>query len=121
MRTQDDEGREVLDIVVILEDGSEVLLDNLSGGQKIWILMALRLAMTLLSKEKSGRNLETAFFDELDGPLDPDNSLNFISMYQAFMKAGGFKMIPFISHKPECRSMADNILLFEAGKNPAWE
>jgi len=41
-------------------------------------------------------------------------------MYQAFMKTGGFKMIPFISHKPECRSMADNILFFEAGKNPVW-
>lgn len=120
LRTQDDEGREVLDIVVIMEDGSEILLDNLSGGQKIWVLMALRLAMTLLSKEKSGRNFETAFFDELDGPLDPENSLNFIGMYQAFMKTGGFKMVPFISHKPDCRSMADNVLQFEYGKNPVW-
>ncbi|OPY06635.1 MAG: hypothetical protein A4E66_02156 [Syntrophus sp. PtaB.Bin001] len=120
LRTQDDEGKEVLDIVVIMDDGSEVLLDNLSGGQKIWILMALRLAMTLLSKEKSGRNFETALFDEIDGPLDPDNSVNFIAMYQAFMKTGGFTTIPFISHKPECRSMADNILRFEPGKNPVW-
>lgn len=120
LRTQDDEGREVLDIVTIAEDGSETLLDNLSGGQKVWILMALRLAMTLLSKEKSGRNFETALFDELDGPLDPENSLNFINMYQSFMKTGGFKMIPFISHKPECRSMADHILRFEPGMNPVW-
>ena len=120
LRTQDDEGREVLDIVTIGEDGSEVLLENLSGGQRVWVLMALRLAMTLLSKEKSGRNFETAFFDELDGALDPDNALNFISMYQSFMKTGGFKMIPFISHKPECRNLADNVLQFEHGKNPVW-
>jgi len=120
LRTQDDEGREVLDIVTIGEDGGEVLLENLSGGQRVWVLMALRLAMTLLSKEKSGRNFETAFFDELDGALDPDNAVNFISMYQSFMKTGGFKIIPFISHKTECRNMADNVLHFEYGKNPAW-
>jgi len=120
LRTQDDEGREVLDIVVIMEDGSEVLLENLSGGQRVWVLMALRLAMTLLSKEKSGRNFETAFFDELDGALDPENSLNFIAMYQSFMKSGNFKIIPFISHKTECRNMADHVLRFEAGKNPVW-
>jgi DNA repair protein SbcC/Rad50 len=119
-RTQDEEGREVLDIVTIGEDGEEILLDNLSGGQRIWILMALRLAMTLLSKEKSGRVFETAFFDELDGPLDPDNALSFIGMYQAFMKVGGFKSVLFISHKPSCRNMADNALAFEMGGSPVW-
>jgi DNA repair exonuclease SbcCD ATPase subunit len=118
--TQDAEGKECLDIVTIGEDGSEILLDNLSGGQKIWNLMALRLGMTLLSKEKSGRNFETAFFDELDGPLDPDNAVNFINMYKAFMKVGGFSVIPFISHKPSCRSLADHILSFEPGRNPEW-
>ena len=119
-RTQDDEGKECLDIVTISEDGEEVLLDNLSGGQKTWILMALRLAMTLLSKEKSGLNFQTAFFDELDGALDPDNAQNFVSMYKSFMDVGHFDAIPFISHKPECRNMADHVLMFEAGKNPYW-
>jgi len=119
-RTQDEEGREVLDIVTIGEDGEEILLENLSGGQRIWILMALRLAMTLLSKEKSGRAYESFFADEIDGPLDPENSINFVNMYQAFMKIGGFKAGYFISHKPSCRALADNILKFESGKNPVW-
>jgi len=119
-RTQDEEGREVLDIVTIGEDGEEVLLENLSGGQRIWILMALRLAMTLLSKEKSGRAYESFFADEIDGPLDPENSINFVNMYQAFMKIGGFKAGYFISHKPSCRALAENVLKFEAGKNPVW-
>lgn len=120
-RTQDDEGKECLDIVTINEDGEEILLDNLSGGQKVWCLMALRLAMTLLSKEKSGRNFETAFFDELDGALDPENAVNFVGMYKSFMEIGHFDAIPFISHKPECRSMADHVLMFEAGKQPYWQ
>lgn len=120
-RTQDDEGKECLDIVTISEDGEEVLLDNLSGGQKVWILMALRLAMTLLSKEKSGRNFQTAFFDEMDGALDSENAVNFVNLYKSFMGIGHFDTIPFISHKPECRSMADHVLMFEAGKNPVWQ
>lgn len=120
-RTQDDEGKECLDIIVIADDGEEVLLDNLSGGQRVWILMALRLAMTLLSKEKGGRNFETAFFDEMDGALDSDNAVNFVNLYKSFMDIGHFSTIPFISHKPECRSMADHVLMFEAGKNPYWQ
>jgi ABC-type lipoprotein export system ATPase subunit len=83
--------------------------------------MALRLAMTLLSKEKSGHAFQTAYADELDGALDPDNSLNFVNMYRSFMTVGGFSDFLFISHKPSCRSMADHILTFEPGKNPEWK
>lgn len=121
LRTQDDEGREVLDIVTIGEDGEEVLLDNLSGGQKVWILMALRLAMTLLSKEKSGHAFLTAFADELDGALDPENALNFVNMYRSFMQVGGFENFMFVSHKPSCRALADHVLCFEPGKDPFWK
>ena len=119
-QTQDENGKECLDIITIADDGEEVLLENLSGGQRVWVLMALRLAMTLLSKEKGGRNFETAFFDEMDGALDSDNAVNFVNLYKSFMQIGHFSTIPFISHKPECRSMADHVLMFEPGKNPYW-
>ncbi len=119
-RTINDEGKECLDIIIINGDGEEVLLDNLSGGQKIWNLIALRQGMTLLSKEKSGKNFGSFFSDEMDGPLDPENAVNFINMYRSFMKFGGFEDGFFISHKPECRSLADHTLMFEAGKNPYW-
>lgn len=120
-RTINDEGKECLDIIVISDDGDEILLDNLSGGQRVWVLMALRLAMTLLSKEKSGRNFETFYADELDGALDPENALNFVNMYRSFMTMGGFKDGYFISHKPSCRALADNGLMFAPGNNPAWQ
>jgi DNA repair protein SbcC/Rad50 len=118
--TQDEEGKETLDIVVVNEDGDEISLDNLSGGQKIWNLMALRLGMTLLSKDKSGHVFLTAFSDESDGALDPENAINYVSMYRSFMKVGGFENFLFISHRPECRNMADYVLTFEPGKNPEW-
>jgi hypothetical protein len=56
----------------------------------------------------------------MDGPLDPENAVNFVNMYRSFMKLGGFEDGFFISHKPECRSLADHTLMFEAGKNPYW-
>ena len=120
LRTQDDEGREVLDIVTIGERGEEVLLENLSGGQRVWVLMALRLAMTLLSKEKSGHRFQTAFADELDGSLDAENAVNFVNMYRGFMKVGGFRDFLFISHRAECKAMADHVLTFGPGKEPYW-
>ena len=118
--TQGEEGKEALDIIVIGEDGSEDLLANKSGGEKVFCLMALRLAMTLLSTEKSGRKFETAFSDESDGALDPENALNYVALYRSFMEVGGFKNFFFISHRSECRNKADHVLTFERGKNPYW-
>ncbi len=110
-RTQDEEtGREVLDILVIREDGTEVLLDDLSGGEKIYNLKALRLAMTLVSKEKSGMNFLCAMADEEDGALDVENAINFVGLYRSFMKSGQFDTCFYISHKPDCVAMADHTI-----------
>lgn len=112
-RTQDEETlREIFDILIIREDGDEDLLDDLSGGQKVWNLKALRLAMTLISKEKSGKNFLSAMADEEDGALDVENARNFIGLYRAFMQAGGFGDFYYISHKAECVAMADHIIDF---------
>jgi len=115
LRTQDDEGREVLDILALQDDGSETLLDDLSGGQQVWCLKALRLALTLIAKQKSGRAFQVALSDEEDGALDAGNAQNFIHMYRAFMDAGGFDTCFFISHRPECVNLAEHVLEFGEG------
>ncbi|MDX9788919.1 MAG: AAA family ATPase [Desulfobacterales bacterium] len=115
--TQDPEtGSEVLDIMVIREDGTETPLENLSGGEKVWSLKALRLAMTLIAKERSGRSFTSSMADEEDGQLDAENAQNFIRMYQAFMSSGGFNTCFFISHRPECVAMADHVVRFSKGE-----
>ncbi len=116
LQTQDPETmREVLDILVMREDGTEVLLDNLSGGEKVWSLKALRLALTLVAKEKSGRNFQTALSDEEDGALDVNNAKHFIALYRAFMQTGGFDTCFYITHKPECVDLADHVVSFAKG------
>lgn len=111
-RTQNEDGKEVLDIVAYRDgDAAEgTLIDKLSGGERVWSLKALRLALTLVSKMKSTRNFQTAFSDEEDGALDAENAQSFINMYRAFMDAGGFESIIYITHRDECKALADHII-----------
>ena len=115
LQTQDENGKEVLNIQVVDEDGEDVTLSNRSGGQQVWALKALRLAMAMLSKEKSGRNFKTILTDEEDGALDSEKAVMFIHLYRAFMEHGGFDSCFYISHKPECVDMADHVLEFSKG------
>ncbi len=115
LRTQDDDGREVLLPVVTREDGSSEAIGQFSGGEKTWDLKALRLALTLVAKQKSGRDFRTAFADEEDGALDPEAARSFIAMYREFLRLGGFGSIFFISHKPECVGLADHQIIFNGG------
>ncbi len=117
LRTQDEEtGKEVLDILTIREDGSEVNIENLSGGERVWSLKALSLAMTLISKERSGRDFKSMFCDESDGALDTGNAINFVQMYRSLMKIADIDTCFFISHKEETIGLADHVLTFGNGK-----
>lgn len=111
--TQDPEtGKEILDIVVIRGDGSETHLENLSGGEKVWVLKSLRLAMTLVSKQKSERNFQTILCDEEDGPLDAEKAQSFVGLYKSILDVGGFDSCFYISHNPEVVGMADHRVSF---------
>lgn len=110
--TQDDEGKEVLNIVVMDPDGSETMLENKSGGEAVWILKSLRLALTLLSKEKSGRDFKTVLMDEEDGALSPANAVKFIGLYRSMMDIGGFDTCHYISHKQEAIGLANHRMIF---------
>ena len=111
--TQDEEGREDIKIVVLREE--EVLLDDLCGGEEVIILKALRLAMTLISQEKSGRRYESIFCDEEDGALSVENAIKFIYLYKSLMKIAEIDTCFYISHKPQCVAMADHVLNFGNG------
>jgi DNA repair exonuclease SbcCD ATPase subunit len=109
--TQDEEGNEIFDIKVLSEEGVESYKLK-SGGEKIWLLHAVRLAMTLLNKEKSGRAFDAAFLDELDGPLDVTAATKFMEMCRPFVELGNFKQLFYISHKDESLAYADHVLRF---------
>lgn len=118
-RTLNDDGKECLDVVVYREDDADengTLLENLSGGQKVWILKALRLALTLVAKQKSGKDIAAALSDEEDGALDAENAMAFIGLYRAFMDAGGFSSCLYITHRDACKAMADHVIRLTTDK-----
>ncbi|MFH2076127.1 MAG: hypothetical protein ABIJ57_12410, partial [Pseudomonadota bacterium] len=118
--TQDNEGREDLDIKVISEHGEDSLKMK-SGGESVWLLHPIRLAMTLLSKEKGGGNWDFAAFDEITGALDSKGaSDSFMRMYRPFMEIGQLRQIFYVTHQNECLAYADHKLCFENGKHPFW-
>ncbi len=112
--TQDEDGREVLNNIVISADGSETPLQVKSGGEKVWILKVLRLAQTLISQEKSGRHFQTALMDEEDGALSAENAINFIKLYRSFRQMAEMDLCLYITHRP--KAVADSILQFTPGK-----
>ncbi|MCK5615055.1 hypothetical protein KAR91_75025 [Candidatus Pacearchaeota archaeon] len=114
--TQDEEGREIFDILILRKGGESVLLDDLSGGEEVWILKALRLAMTLISNEKSGKQYKSIFCDEDDGSLSVENAVKFIYLYKMLMKIAGMDTCFYISHKKEAVELANHVLMFGNGK-----
>jgi len=113
--TQDEDGKEILRIIVISSDGSETPLEYLSGGERVWILKALHLSQTLISQEKSGRHFQTSLMDEEDGAFSLKNALKFIQLYRTFIKTANMDRCFYISHRPEAVAMADAIMKFEKG------
>jgi len=115
-RTQDDEGREVFDVVVHDAFGDtveEMDLTMTSGGQQVLLLHALRLAMTLYAKAKSGKDFRTIFVDEIDGQLHSSVRHEFAEMNRQALREGDFETMVLVSHSNEVIDSADRIIEFK--------
>ena len=116
LATQDAEtGKDVLDIVVVREDGSEMLLQNLSAGEKVFILKALQLAILLIGKDQNDQSFESFFNDETDSSLDSENAVTLVELYRALLKIGNFITGFYISHKPSVIALADGQISLREG------
>jgi exonuclease SbcC len=118
-RTVSDDGREVLEPCIVDKDGDLVLVADRSGGQQVYALKAMRLGMTLLANEKSGRHFSTAFADEDDAGLDVETAIAYTDMDIIFRQLGGFQKLIRISHKPESISKCDHVFNLSGGGH--WE
>lgn len=119
--TQDPEsGAEVFRIMVTRnDDGSVCDLRNLSGGQQVWVLKALRLGLSMVSREMSGKIIQTAFSDEEEAALDAKKSEAYVRLYRAFLTVGGFTSCLLVTHKETVMAMCDHRLHLQPG-GPVW-
>jgi exonuclease SbcC len=90
---------ETLDIIISNEKGSRPY-ESYSGGQKMRINMAIRLALSKILCGRSGTKIETVIIDEVDA-LDEAGVRGFVSVINDMHKL--FKKIIIISHISELK------------------
>ena len=91
---------ETFDIVVYGQSG-EKRIEDLSGGEQVWIERAISEAIAIYMSEHSGCQLQTTFQDESDGPLDPDNKQNYFSLLRESFRLGRRFFTFIITQSPE--------------------
>jgi exonuclease SbcC len=91
---------ETFDIRVYGEEG-EKRIEDLSGGERVWIEKAIQEAIAIYLSEKSGKEYLTSYADEADGALDPDNKQHFVDMLRESFKLGRRYFTFLITQTPE--------------------
>ncbi|MDR0645384.1 MAG: hypothetical protein LBG05_10875 [Treponema sp.] len=87
------------------DDGEETLLENMSGGQQVWIKKAIYDAFSIIRKRNSNFVFNTAFIDECDGALDPDSKLKFFRMLDAYSDLCNLRHVILITHSEAIKEM----------------
>jgi exonuclease SbcC len=84
--------KQIEDFLIVIhdsQDGSEQLLETLSGGESIWIKRAIFDAFGIIRARKTGTKFLTVFIDECDGALDPEARMNYFKMLERAHQESG--------------------------------
>lgn len=93
--------------IAVLGSGGEQQIDQISGGERVALAIALRLA---IAQVLSGR-VETIIMDEPTTHLDEERRKELVNILSSFFREGG-RIIPqmlIITHHPEIVDVADVI------------
>ena len=113
-------GAEVFHIMVTRNiDGSVCNLRDLSGGEQVWVLKALRLGLSMVSRTMSGKVIRTAFADEEESALHAKKAPAYVQLYRVFLAIGGFYSCLLVTHNEQIISLCDHHLCLRSG-GPAW-
>lgn len=105
------ETREDFDIIVHDgNSGDSKSVTQMSGGERVWINECLVRAIALYLAQNQGRNCDTLFSDETDGPLDPERKRMFMAMKTEVLRLGGYSREYFVTQTPELTALADAVI-----------
>lgn len=107
---------ETFEIRVYGADG-EKHIEDLSGGQRVWIEKAIQEAISIYLSEKSGREYMTSYSDEYDGALDPDNKQHFLEMLRESFRLGRRHHALVITQTPEIWEQIQQKLIMRPAEN----
>ncbi len=97
--------------IIITTGGNEIDFNLESGGGKVLISLAIRLAFVRLLQRRIGVNLKLIVFDEIFGMLDEVNrQYVFKLLAKTLIDDFDFSQIFAISHEPEIRDSLPNVI-----------
>lgn len=112
----DPEVRETLELKIINNDnGEEMLIENLSGGEKAMAGLVFSLSLAVEQREASGLDIRTLILDEPSAGLSEENSIKYLNMLDAVLDETGIEQVFFISHMPSMQNLADASILVRKG------
>ncbi|MDP2883710.1 MAG: hypothetical protein Q8P51_01650 [Ignavibacteria bacterium] len=88
------------------EDG-EKSIEDLSGGEQVWIERAIAEAIAIHLSESSQHSFQSTFQDEADGPLDPENKQNYLAMLRESFKLGRRHYAFIVTQTPDIWQQVD--------------
>ncbi|MCX6141703.1 MAG: SMC family ATPase [Ignavibacteriales bacterium] len=97
---------ETFDVRVYGEDG-EKSIEDLSGGEQVWIERAIAEAIAIHLSESSQHRFQSTFQDEADGPLDPENKQNYLAMLRESFKLGRRTYAFIVTQTPDIWQQVD--------------
>lgn len=89
--------------------------DQLSGGEKVIVDEALKLAIAIFNARRHG-NMRTLWRDEADGRLDPEVRAKYPAMLRRAIDLGGFDRLYYVSHDVGVQSQADAQIVLTASR-----
>ncbi len=92
------------------ESGQSKRVEQMSGGERLWVNECLVRAVALYLAQHSGRCYGALFSDEADGALDPARKRMFMAMKREVLRLGGYRREFFISQTSELTAMADAVI-----------
>ncbi|SER36626.1 AAA family ATPase [Giesbergeria anulus] len=100
-------------LLIQVEDthrGEIKLLDDMSGGEKVWINECLVRGIALYIAQAADVQYETLFSDESDGALDPERKRQYMEMQRAVVERGGYSREYIITQTPELLNLCDAVI-----------
>ncbi len=99
--------------VMDIENGTEQLLEDLSGGEEVWVRKAIYDAFGKIRANNTGKTFLTACIDESDGALDPEMKEKYYMMLEAAHNENHRRHTITITHSREVQEKIQQKIYME--------
>jgi len=101
-------------IAVVTAEG-EKMIDDLSGGEQVWIDTAIAEALGLFQSKNADRQFDTTIRDESDDGLDPDAKTAYLELIRTASREGKRHRTILITHTPKIIAEIGQIIHLNKG------